>query len=214
MTGLTRFYTELNKGVGAAARIWEIFDRPLAIPVNEGIIPTHTMRGAIELANVSFNFPSRPNVNILRNVNLKIEPNTVTAIVGRSGSGKSTIASLLLRLYEPQEGKIFLDGLDITQLDSDWLRNNIACVAQEPALFSGTIRENILYGLKSTDDERNVEESFHRVAQQSYVDDFVKALPDGYNTMVGQRGMTLSGGQKQRVAIARALIRVRTHAIM
>lgn len=98
MTGLTKFYTELNKGVGAAQRIWEIFDRQLTITVDQGLKPTQPAKGAIELKNVQFSFPTRPNVIILRNVNLKIEPNTVTAIVGRSGSGKSTIASLLLRL--------------------------------------------------------------------------------------------------------------------
>lgn len=144
----------------------------------------------------------------MKNVTLNIEPNTVTAIVGRSGSGKSTIASLLLRLYEPQAGGILLDGVDIRELNLHWLRNNIAAVSQEPALFSGTIRDNILYGLKSEEVEEYTDELFDRVVQQSYVDDFVKALPDGYNTVIGQRGMTLSGGQRQRVAIARALIRV------
>lgn len=101
-----------------------------------------------------------------------------------------------------------MDGVNINELHPHWLRNNIAAVNQEPVLFSGTIRENILYGLKDDDEHKNIDEIFQRVAQQSYVDDFVKTLPDGYETSVGQRGMTLSGGQKQRVAIARALIRV------
>lgn len=164
--------------------------------------------GAITLKDVTFNFPSRPNITILKNVSLNIEPNTVTAIVGRSGSGKSTIASLLLRLYEPQSGGILLDGVDIRELNLHWLRNNISAVSQEPVLFSGTIRENILYGLRSEETQQFPEEHFQRVVLQSYVDDFVKTLPDGYETLVGQRGMTLSGGQRQRVAIARALIRV------
>lgn len=165
--------------------------------------------GAIALRDVTFKFPSRPNITILKNVSLNIEPNTVSAIVGRSGSGKSTIASLLLRLYEPQSGGIFLDGVDIRELNLHWLRNNISAVSQEPVLFSGTIRDNILYGLKSEEVQQFSEEQFERVVVQSYVDDFVKTLPDGYETLVGQRGMTLSGGQRQRVAIARALIRVR-----
>lgn len=154
-----------------------------------------------------FKFPSRPNVSILTNANFKIDPNTATAIVGRSGSGKSTIAQLLIRLYDPQSGGVFIDGINIRELHPTWLRSNIGAVNQEPVLFSGTIRENILYGLKS-EDEKYADENFDRVVQQSFVDDFVKNLPDGYETMVGQRGMTLSGGQKQRVAIARALIRV------
>lgn len=162
------------------------------------------------MRDVSFCFPSRPNALILKNVNLSIESNTVTAIVGRSGSGKSTIASLLLRFYEPQTGGVYLDGVDIRELNLKWLRNHIAAVSQEPVLFSGTIRDNILYGLKSDEniDGSLANSQFERVVQQSYVSDFVKTLPDGYNTMVGQRGLTLSGGQRQRVAIARALIRV------
>lgn len=164
--------------------------------------------GAIALKNVTFTFPSRPNIIILKNVNLNIEPNTVTAIVGRSGSGKSTIASLLLRLYEPQSGGIFLDGVDIRELNLHWLRNNVSAVSQEPVLFSGSIRDNIFYGLRSEEVQQFPEEHFERVVIESHVDDFVKTLPDGYDTLVGQRGMTLSGGQRQRVAIARALIRV------
>lgn len=162
------------------------------------------------MRDVSFCFPSRPNALILKNVNLSIESNTVTAIVGRSGSGKSTIASLLLRFYEPQSGGVYLDGVDIRELNLKWLRNHIAAVSQEPVLFSGTIRDNILYGLKSDEniDGSLANSQFERVVQQSYVSDFVKTLPDGYNTTVGQRGLTLSGGQRQRVAIARALIRV------
>lgn len=142
---------------------------------------------------------------------MNIESNTVTAIVGRSGSGKSTIASLLMRFYDPQSGGVYLDGVDIRELNLKWVRSHIAAVSQEPVLFSGTIRDNILYGLNSDEDENLANENFERVVKQSYVDDFVKTLPDGYSTVVGQRGLTLSGGQRQRVAIARALIRVRTN---
>lgn len=164
--------------------------------------------GLIQLKDVHFAFPSRPNVTILKNVSLNIESNTVTAIVGRSGSGKSTIASLLLRFYDPVSGGVYLDGVDIRELNLKWLRNHIATVSQEPVLFSGTIRENILYGLKSDKSVNLANQLFERVVHESYVDDFVKTLPDGYETTIGQRGLTLSGGQRQRVAIARALIRV------
>lgn len=132
----------------------------------------------------------------------------MTAIVGRSGSGKSTVAALILRLYDPQSGGVYLDKINIKDLNPTWLRSNIGAVSQEPVLFSGTIRENIMYGVKSDKDIKAAEENFDRVVHESFVDDFVKTLPDGYNTLVGQRGMMLSGGQKQRVAIARALIRV------
>lgn len=138
---------------------------------------------------------------------MKIDAGTVTAIVGRSGSGKTTIGTLLMRLYDPQSGGIYLDGMDLKDLNPMWLRNNIGAVNQEPVLFSGTIRENILYGVKEGE-QSEAEANFDQVVQKSFVDDFVRNLPDGYNTMVGQRGMMLSGGQKQRVAIARALIRV------
>lgn len=163
--------------------------------------------GELIFKDVSFSFPSRPTAPILHNFNVHIEPGTVTAIVGRSGSGKSTVGSLLLRFYDPQCGSISLDGVDLKDLNPKWLRQNIGAVNQEPVLFSGTIRENILYGLR--DDEHHLAEAnFDDAVKQAFVDDFVRTLPDGYETAVGQRGMMLSGGQKQRVAIARALIRV------
>lgn len=130
----------------------------------------------------------------------------LSQIVGRSGSGKTTIATLLLRLYDPQSGSVTLDGVDLKTLNPTWLRSHIGAVNQEPILFSGTIRDNILYGLN--ENETIDEEHFQRVIKEAHVDEFVKQLPQGLETMVGQRGMMLSGGQKQRVAIARALIRV------
>lgn len=139
---------------------------------------------------------------------MHIEPGAVTAIVGRSGSGKTTIGTLLLRLYDPQAGSIFLDGTDLKELNPKWLRQIIGAVNQEPVLFSGTIRENILYGVRDGE-EHLAEALFEDAVRRAFVDDFVRTLPDGYETLVGQRGMMLSGGQKQRVAIARALIRVR-----
>jgi ATP-binding cassette subfamily B (MDR/TAP) protein 10 len=138
-------------------------------------------------------------------MNLEVKAGTITAIVGRSGSGKSSIASLLMRLYDPQSGSIYLDGHNLKELDPSWLRRNIGAVNQEPVLFSGSIKENILYGLG--DDEKISDEDFERVIQEAHVIEFARTLPDGLNTLVGQRGIMLSGGQKQRVAIARALIK-------
>lgn len=205
--GLSNFYTELNKGVGSATRLWEILDRQPAIPIEGGFTPKHKPRGEICFDNVSFNYPSRPDADVLRNLTMKLEAGTITAVVGRSGSGKSSIATLLMRLYDPQSGLITLDGYSLKDLDPIWLRRHIGFVNQEPVLFSGSIRDNILYGI----DEQTPfsEETFQRVIREAHVIEFEKTLPDGLHTLVGQRGIMLSGGQKQRVAIARALIRVR-----
>lgn len=108
--GLSNFYTELNKGIGSATRIWEIIDREPMIPIEGGLIPFAKPRGEISFKNVSFNYPSRPDANVIKNMNLNVQAGTITAVVGRSGSGKSSIASLLMRLYDPQNGEIFLDG--------------------------------------------------------------------------------------------------------
>ncbi|XP_050068940.1 ATP-binding cassette sub-family B member 10, mitochondrial [Anopheles maculipalpis] len=203
--GLSNFYTELNKGVGSASRLWEIIDRKYTIPIEGGIEVIKPPEGQIQFSNVVFHYPSRPDAPILDGVNLTIEPGTSTAVVGRSGSGKSTIASLMLRLYDPQQGSVRLDGTDLRDLNPSSLRRHIGAVNQEPVLFSGSIRENILYGLNMG--EKISESSFQRVVREAHVDEFVRNFPDGLNTLVGQRGVMLSGGQKQRVAIARAIIR-------
>uniref|UniRef100_A0A1B0GLA4 ATP-binding cassette sub-family B member 10, mitochondrial n=1 Tax=Lutzomyia longipalpis TaxID=7200 RepID=A0A1B0GLA4_LUTLO len=205
INGLSNFYTELNKGLGAAQRIWEIFDRQPLIPVAAHAGKTLPSLGAITFRNVAFNYPSRPDNPVLVDLNLTIDAGTTTAVVGKSGSGKSTIGILLLRLYDPTHGQVSLNGVDIRDLDPLWLRSNIGAVNQEPVLFSGTIRENILYGVNVG--TRISEEDFQRIVREAHVDEFVRNLPQGLETIVGQRGMMLSGGQKQRVAIARALIK-------
>ncbi|XP_053697104.1 ATP-binding cassette sub-family B member 10, mitochondrial-like [Sabethes cyaneus] len=202
--GLSNFYTELNKGVGSATRLWEIMDRKYTIPVDGGL-ELSSPKGEIVFHDVSFNYPSRMDASVLSNLNLRIEPGTSTAVVGRSGSGKSTLASLLLRLYDPQDGSVYVDGHNLKELNPTSLRRHIGAVNQEPVLFSGTIRENILYGLNHGD--AISESDFERVIREAHVYEFVREFPDGLNTLVGQRGIMLSGGQKQRVAIARAIIR-------
>jgi len=209
--GLSNFYTELNKGIGSATRVWEIIDRQPAIPIEGGLMPALKPRGEICFENVTFNYPSRPDADVLSNLSLKIQAGTITAVVGRSGSGKSSLASLLMRLYDPDSGTILLDGQNLKDLDPSWLRSHIGAVNQEPVLFSGSIRENILYGLDK--EESFNEENFQQVIHQAHVNEFAKTLPDGINTLVGQRGIMLSGGQKQRVAIARALIRVSSFSL-
>lgn len=208
INGLSNFYTELNKGIGSAHRVWEILDREREIPLNDMIIleQNHKPQGHIVFENVQFSFPSRADIKVLNNLNLSLKAGHTTALVGRSGSGKTTIALLLLRLYEPNSGYIRLDGMNIQQLSPLWIRSQIGTVSQEPALFSGSIRDNILYGLSPG---HSVDEGFfNEVVEKAHIYEFTDRMPDGLNTLVGQRGTTLSGGQKQRIAIARALIKV------
>ncbi|XP_050307914.1 ATP-binding cassette sub-family B member 10, mitochondrial [Anthonomus grandis grandis] len=203
--GLSSFYTELNKSIGAAQRIWEIMDRTPAIPVSGGITPIQDPNGHIEYKNVKFSYPSRKDIEIFKNLELNISSGKMVAVVGPSGSGKSTLAALLLRLYDPQDGGVYLDGQNIKDLDPSWVRKHIGTVSQEPVLFSSSIRENILYSAE--DPEKITEEELIKVAKEANVYEFVQQLPEGFETVVGERGVMLSGGQKQRVAIARALIK-------
>ncbi|XP_061393741.1 ATP-binding cassette sub-family B member 10, mitochondrial [Musca vetustissima] len=212
LNGLSNFYTELNKGVGSAQRIWEILDRKCLIPTNVGIMPETKPRGDVIFDGVNFSFPARPDSIVLNDFNLVLRHGETTALVGRSGSGKSTIASLLLRLYDPVKGRVLLDNLDLRELSPVWLRQHIGAVSQEPVLFSGTIRENILYGINPG--ETIKESEFEEIVRKAHVDEFTEQLPNGLDTLVGQRGMMLSGGQKQRVAIARALIKNPTILIL
>lgn len=203
LNGLSSFYSDLNKALGANMRLVELIERKPAIPIQGGKILEKQLSGDIEFQNVSFAYPTRGNTWVLKNFSLKIPPCTVIAIVGASGSGKSTIASLLLRLYDPNLGSVLLDNNDLQSLDPVWVRSQIGIVSQEPTLFSGTIRENILYGAMDP-----VKYDVEEVARHAHVLEFTKNMPDGLNTVVGERGITLSGGQRQRVAIARALIKV------
>uniref|UniRef100_A0A1A9X5C2 ATP-binding cassette sub-family B member 10, mitochondrial n=1 Tax=Glossina brevipalpis TaxID=37001 RepID=A0A1A9X5C2_9MUSC len=205
INGLSNFYTELNKGIGSAQRIWEILDRKYEIPLNFGIMPSEKPRGQVVFDNVKFCFPARPKNIVLDNFTLILRPGETTALVGRSGSGKTTIATLLLRLYDPLNGRIVLDDVDLRDLSPIWLRSHIGAVSQEPVLFSGTIRDNILYG--HNPNIRFTESHFEDAVRKAHVYEFSSQLPDGLDTLVGQRGVLLSGGQKQRVAIARALIK-------
>lgn len=210
INGLSNFYTELNKGIGSAQRVWEILDRPQDIIVNNPIHldddTNYKTRGQIIFKNVEFSFPTRSDIKVLNGLNLILEAGQTTALVGKSGSGKTTIALLLLRLYELNGGSILIDGMNIQQLTPSWIRSQIGTVSQEPALFSGSIRDNILYGLNPGIKVNEL--TLNRVIRKAHIREFTDRMPDGLNTLVGQRGTTLSGGQKQRIAIARALIKV------
>ncbi|CAD5218164.1 unnamed protein product [Bursaphelenchus okinawaensis] len=166
-------------------------------------IPFHSLSGDVILNDVSFSYESRPDVKVLKNLSLQIPPAQTTALCGPSGSGKSTITALLLNLYKPTEGNIFLDGKDYRELSDEWIRSSaIGIISQEPTLFSTTIEENIRYGRPSA-----TMEEIREAARLANADDFISNFPDGYQTRVGERGAQLSGGQKQRIAIARALLK-------
>ena len=161
-----------------------------------------TLTGRIEFEGVGFAYPVRPEAWVLDEIELSLEPGTVTALVGPSGAGKSTVAALMLRLYDPDEGSVRLDGRNIKELNARWLRTRIGTVAQEPVLFSTSIAANIRYGRPEASDDE-----VEAAARAAHAHDFILGLPDGYDTEVGERGVRLSGGQKQRVAIARALLK-------
>ncbi|KAF1848619.1 P-loop containing nucleoside triphosphate hydrolase protein [Cucurbitaria berberidis CBS 394.84] len=200
MVGLSGFYGEMMKGVGAASRLFELQDRNPTISPTKGAA-VKSARGPIEFKNVSFSYPTRPAVSIFKDLNFKVEQGTNVAIVAPSGAGKSTVASLLLRFYVPNSGTITIDGRDITTLNAKQLRRKIGFVGQEPVLFSGTIAENIAYGVPHATRAEIVAAA--RKANCQFISDF----PDGLETHAGARGTQLSGGQKQRIAIARALIK-------
>uniref|UniRef100_A0A7N0VGP3 Uncharacterized protein n=2 Tax=Kalanchoe fedtschenkoi TaxID=63787 RepID=A0A7N0VGP3_KALFE len=193
----------ISEAAAASARIMEMIDLVPEIDSAEekGEIPA-SVRGDIEFRDVHFHYPSRPDAPILRKFNLKVEAGETIGLVGSSGSGKSTIISLLQRFYNPAKGEILLDRHKIKKIRLSWLRSQMGLVNQEPILFATSIRENILFGEEGASSEQIV-----NAAKAANAHDFISKLPDGYDTQVGQFGVQLSGGQKQRIAIARALIR-------
>ncbi|XP_049501019.1 ATP-binding cassette sub-family B member 10, mitochondrial isoform X1 [Panthera uncia] len=204
--GLSSFYSELMKGLGAGGRLWELLERKPELPFDEGVVLNQeSFQGTLEFRNVHFAYPTRPEVPIFQDFSLCIPSASVMALVGPSGSGKSTVLSLLLRLYDPISGTISLDGHDIRQLNPVWLRSKIGTVSQEPVLFSCSIAENIAYG---ADNPSSVTaEQIEKVADVANAGAFIRNFPQGFNTVVGEKGVLLSGGQKQRIAIARALLK-------
>ncbi|KAM8952952.1 ATP-binding cassette sub-family B member 10, mitochondrial [Pelodytes ibericus] len=204
--GLSSFYSELMKGFGAGGRLWELLDRKPLMPFNEGlVINPEVFKGSLDFCDVNFMYPSRPDTSVFSGLNLSIPSGSVMAVVGPSGSGKSTLVSMLLRLYDPNSGSIYIDGHDLRQLNPLWLRSNIGTVSQEPVLFSCSIFENIAYGAE--DPSTVAESEVHNVAKIANALTFIEGFPNGFHTVVGEKGVLLSGGQKQRIAIARALLK-------
>ncbi|KAG9276077.1 multidrug resistance protein 1-like isoform X3 [Astyanax mexicanus] len=191
------------KARGAAYSIYNTINmpRPIDSSSEEGHKPD-SVRGDIEFKNIHFSYPSRKDVKILQGMSLKVPHGKTIALVGASGCGKSTTIQLLQRFYDPDAGEVTLDGRDIRSLNVRWLRENMGIVSQEPVLFGTTIAENIRYGREDATDQ-----DIDRAVREANAYEFISKLPDGLNTMVGERGAQLSGGQKQRIAIARALVK-------
>ncbi|KAG5381686.1 hypothetical protein IGI04_033156 [Brassica rapa subsp. trilocularis] len=197
--------TDLAKGSDAVGSVFAVLDRSTTIePESPNGYVTEKIKGQISFVNVDFSYLTRPNVAIFKNLSIEIDQGKSTAIVGPSGSGKSTIISLIERFYDPLKGSVKIDGRDLKSYHLRSLRQHIALVSQEPALFAGTIRENIMYGGAS----ENIDESeIIEAAKAANAHDFITSLTDGYDTNCGDRGVLLSGGQKQRIAIARAVLK-------
>jgi len=195
------FWGEAVRGSGATQWIFEMLARESRMPVDGGARLSR-LEGAVTLEGVRFRYPTRPDVEALAGIDLRVEPGELVAIVGRSGAGKSTILNLLLRFYDPSEGKISIDGIDARMLDASWLRTQMGVVLQEPVLFSGTIADNIRYGLTAPSDAEVA-----AAAELACAREFIERFPAGFATTIGARGVQLSGGQRQRLAIARAVLR-------
>ncbi|PSS30421.1 ABC transporter B family member 15 like [Actinidia chinensis var. chinensis] len=194
---------DLAKGSDAVGSVFAVLDRYTGIePEDSDGYKPDKITGHVELHEVEFAYPSRPDVMIFNSCSLRIEAGKSTALVGQSGSGKSTIIGLIERFYDPIRGAVKIDGRDIRSYHLRSLRKHVALVSQEPTLFAGTIRENIMYGSSNEIDESEIIEA----AKAANAHDFIAGLKDGYNTWCGDRGLQLSGGQKQRVAIARAIL--------
>ncbi|KAI8986244.1 multidrug resistance protein 1 [Trametes punicea] len=201
----------ITQARGAAAKLYEAIDRVPSIDSAspEGLKPEKCV-GEITFEHVDFNYPSRPGVPIVKDLSVTFPAGKTTALVGASGSGKSTIISLVERFYDPLQGSVKLDGIDLKDLNVKWLRSQIGLVSQEPTLFATTIKGNVAHGLINTPYEHASEEEKFKLIKEACIkanaDGFISKLPLGYDTMVGERGFLLSGGQKQRIAIARAIV--------
>ncbi|KQO56267.1 ABC transporter [Methylobacterium sp. Leaf469] len=200
---LSEVYGELAQAAGAAERLGEILAAKPAIeaPADPVALPTPP-RGEVAFEAIRFLYPTRPEHPSLDGISFTIAPGERVALVGPSGAGKTTVLQLLLRFYDPQSGTIRVDGIDITRTDPDALRERLSLVPQDPTVFSGSVLENIRYGRPDA-----TEAQVQRAAELAHADGFIRALPQGYATTVGERGVTLSGGQRQRVAIARAILK-------
>lgn len=201
--GMADVFARVQKFIGATEDLMEIFNEPVeAVDEAAPVLPGQVLNGHIRFENVSFYYPSRTDMLVLKEVSMNITPDSLVALVGPSGSGKSTMVSLLMRLYEPVSGEILFDDKNIRNIPLTRLRSQMAIVPQDIFLFGGTIRENIAYGRPDAS-----EEMIRDAAGQANALDFILKFPEGFDTLVGERGTQLSGGQRQRIAIARAVLK-------
>jgi len=200
--GLSVLYGDFMKAIGASARVFELTDRVPQVNYTGGMRPS-SLEGKIALQDVHFSYPSRPDQKVLQGLDLQLQPGHVVALVGPSGAGKTTIANLIEVFYYPNQGRLILDGRDLRDYDPKWLHENVGVVEQLPCLFATTIAKNIAYGLG----ENVPMDKIMQAAREAHAHDFIMGFSEGYETLVGERGVRLSGGQKQRIAIARALLK-------
>jgi ATP-binding cassette subfamily B protein len=203
VAALSEIWSELQRAAGATERLVELLNiEDIVSDPIEAVLPPKSWSGEITFSDVTFAYPSRADEAALSNVNLNIQPGETIALVGLSGAGKSTFIQLLQRFYDPDKGKILLDGIDIKTMNRLDFRKSIALVPQDPVIFASTVMENIRFGNPDSSDKE-----IYQAARSAAAHEFISELPQGYDTYVGERGVMLSGGQKQRVAIARAILR-------
>ena len=200
--GIAELYSQMQKAIGATERVFELLDEVPEKINSDSVIDIKKIKGEVTFQNVAFSYPSRKEIQVLKNVSFKANFGQKIAIVGPSGTGKSTIASLLLRFYDIEAGNILIDDKNIYDYDLETLRGNMSIVPQDVILFGGTIRENIAYGKPNATNEEIM-----LAAKQANAFNFVEGFPEKFETIVGERGIKLSGGQRQRIAIARALLK-------
>jgi ABC-type multidrug transport system fused ATPase/permease subunit len=201
--GLPEQIASIQRALGATDRVFELIDGEVEnIDIIKDNIEAKQSKGEIEFNNVSFNYPSRPDFTVLKSISFKAEAGQTVALVGSSGSGKTTIASLVLRFYDPIQGSILVDGVETKRINLTELRKQIALVPQDVILFAGSIKDNIAYGKPNASDVE-----IDEAARKANAYEFIESFPDKFNTLVGERGIQLSGGQRQRIAIARAVLK-------
>ena len=202
LAALSEVWSELLAAAGAAERLAELLDTDLDIDVPDDPVPLPAPRGEVRFQNVTFEYPTRPDTAVVHDLSFAVAPGETVAIVGASGAGKSTIFALLLRLYDPASGRVLLDGVDVAEADPQAVRARAALVPQDTVIFGASVADNIRFGRPDATDEE-----VREAARLAQAEGFIEEMENGFDTLVGERGVTLSGGQRQRIAIARAILK-------